>query len=147
MEFNLDKLPNRPCGEALKILKKLKPTNLKEAWEKYPRGDHLFWFVRQLGIERKFIVLAACACAEQALVHVPRGEERNAEAIAAARALIAGIAAASTAVAGYNSAAATDAFVYAAFAHVAGHVAGANAARQNRSKNQPISFVPIFLGS
>jgi hypothetical protein len=47
-----------------------------EAWEKCVRSDWMFWICGRVGVERKRIVLAACACARLALKFVKEGEER-----------------------------------------------------------------------
>jgi hypothetical protein len=46
----------------------------------------MFWLAEKVGVERKLIVLAACACAREALVNVPAGEYRPRYAIEMAEA-------------------------------------------------------------
>lgn len=63
---------------------------LQQAWGECPRGDWMLWLCSKMQgqagwPDRKQIVLAACACAETALVYVRAGEERPAQAIAIAR--------------------------------------------------------------
>ena len=84
--MNFNQLPTRPCDPAMKILRRMNPASLQEAWEKCPRGDHLLWFVQQIGIDRKLMVLAACDCADQALVLLPESEVRPKKAIDVVRA-------------------------------------------------------------
>ena len=59
------------------------------AWAACPRGNWLVWLLGSLhfrgALARETLVLAACACAETALCHVPAGEERPRLAIEAAR--------------------------------------------------------------
>jgi hypothetical protein len=75
------------CYEAVKWVEDKDP---ETAWHECQRGDWLLWIAARLEIDRKLLVLAACDCAEPALVFVPDGEERPAKAIAAARAWAAG---------------------------------------------------------
>ena len=51
------------------------------AWAECPRGDWLLWVAGRLGADRRTIVLAACACARDALRFVPSGETRPLAAI------------------------------------------------------------------
>jgi hypothetical protein len=51
------------------------------AWETCERPDWLFWLANAVGVDRKTIVLAACACARTALRFVPEGEVRHLQAI------------------------------------------------------------------
>ena len=48
----------------------------RDAWERCERGDWLLWISAELGVDRRTIVLAACACARTALQYVPPGEDR-----------------------------------------------------------------------
>jgi hypothetical protein len=52
-----------------------------DAWAACPRGDWLLWWAARAGVDRRRIVLAACACARLALPHVAAGEERPLMAI------------------------------------------------------------------
>jgi len=56
-------------------------TDLARAWTECPRGDWLLWIAARVGVRRETVVLAACACARLALVHVPEGETRPLVAI------------------------------------------------------------------
>lgn len=58
-----------------------KGKTLDEAWATCPRGDWMLWLAGRAGVERKTVVLAACACARLALKHVPEGEARPLAAI------------------------------------------------------------------
>lgn len=51
-----------------------------------PRGDWLLWVLAHLDLRRPLLVLAACACARQALRYIPEGEDRPRLAIATAEA-------------------------------------------------------------
>ena len=59
---------------------------LAEAWQTCQRGDWLLWLAAKANIDRRLLVLAACDCAEPALVYVPAGEDRPRIAIETARA-------------------------------------------------------------
>jgi len=56
----------------------------EQAWAECPRGDWLLWLAGLLGIDRKVLVHATCACARLALPHVPTGELRPLKSIEAA---------------------------------------------------------------
>lgn len=51
-------------------------TDWPSAWTQCPRGDWMLWIAGMVAVDRKLLVLAACACARRALVHVPAGEDR-----------------------------------------------------------------------
>ena len=59
---------------------------IEQAWAECERGDWMLWLSGKIDIDRKLIVLAACACAEPALAFVPAGEDRPRRAIEVARA-------------------------------------------------------------
>jgi len=71
------------CTEAVKWAGRKTP---EKAWKKCGHGDWLLWIVGRLGVDRKTIVLAACACARTALKYVPAGEDRPRIAIETAEA-------------------------------------------------------------
>jgi hypothetical protein len=71
------------CPEAIEWAGDRTP---EQAWRECPRGDWLLWAAERVGVDRRLLVLAACDCAETALVHVPDGEERPRMAIETARA-------------------------------------------------------------
>ena len=123
------------------------------AWRQCPRGDWLLWIAARIGIDRKLLARAACACARTALPHVAAGEERPRIAIEMAEAWARGeatledvhrrargaLAAWQTADAAYAAAAAVfaadaadaadaDAAVFAAYAAVFAAYAAADAA-------------------
>lgn len=67
-----------------------KGKSLKEVWDTCERGDWLLWLAGRMSGKkgwpnRKAVVLAACAVAETALVHVPAGDLRPLTAIQTAR--------------------------------------------------------------
>jgi len=110
----------------------------KRAWETCKRGDWLLWIAGKFDVDRKLLVLAACACAKTALKYVPNGEDRPRIAIETAEAWTRGKAtieqvrvAADAAYAAYHAAAyaAYRAAAYAAYAaadaaaHAAYHAA------------------------
>jgi hypothetical protein len=49
---------------------------LEEAWAVCPRGDWMLWLAGRMGVDRKLLVLAACACARLTLLRVSAGETR-----------------------------------------------------------------------
>lgn len=55
--------------------------DLAKAWEQCHRGDWMLWLAATAGIDRRRLVMAACACARLALVHVSRKENRSRLAI------------------------------------------------------------------
>ena len=60
-------------------------------WKSCDRGDWLLWLAGKMAGKKgwptkKQVVLAACACAEQALKYLPKGEDRPKKAIQTARA-------------------------------------------------------------
>ncbi len=60
---------------------------LESAWHACERGDWLLWLAGRLpAFPRPLLVLAACACAREALIHVPANEPRPLRAIEAAEA-------------------------------------------------------------
>jgi hypothetical protein len=71
------------CPEAVKWAGGKTP---KKAWETCNHGDWLLWVAGKIDIDRKLIVLAACACARTALKYVPMGEERPRKTIETAEA-------------------------------------------------------------
>jgi len=62
----------------------------KKAWETCKRGEWLLWIAGKVDIDRKLLVLAACACARTALKYVPDGEDRPRIAIETAEAWVRG---------------------------------------------------------
>ncbi len=75
------------CGESRRWAE---GKTLHEIWTTCERGDWLLWLAAQMEGRsgwhtRQRIVLAACACAETALKHVPEGEDRPRLAIEVAR--------------------------------------------------------------
>ena len=82
MKFT-DKLKElHACWEAVKWVGR---RGIKTAWRDCKRGDWMLWLAGKLDIDRKLLVLAACDCAEQSLIYVPKGEDRPAKAIQVAR--------------------------------------------------------------
>jgi len=59
---------------------------IEAAWHACHRGDWLLWLAGRVNIPRPMLVLAACACAREALIHVPAGEFRPLKAIETAEA-------------------------------------------------------------
>ncbi len=54
---------------------------LATAWGECDRGDWLLWLAGMAGVDRRRLVLAACACARGALPYIPEGENRPRVAI------------------------------------------------------------------
>ena len=75
------------CWEALEWLQE---RDAATAWSECPRGDWLLWWAAKVGVERKVVVLAACACARLALPYVAAGELRPLKAIETAEAWYSG---------------------------------------------------------
>jgi len=71
------------CAEAVKWAGRKTP---KKAWETCKQSDWLLWIAGKLNIDRKKLVLAACACARTALKYIPAGEDRPRIAIETAEA-------------------------------------------------------------
>lgn len=121
-----------------------------EAWDACERGDWMLWLAAKAGLcTREQLVLAACACARLALVHVPGGEDRpriaieTAEAWADGRAAIDEVRAAADAA--YAAAAyaddaaayaAADAAAYAAYAAAAAYADDAAAVAAVAARNR-----------
>src|ERR1700690_3794315 len=61
----------------------------KAAWESCERGDWMLWIAAKLA-DRKLVVLAACAVARTALIHVPASGLRPLRAIETAEAWVRG---------------------------------------------------------
>ena len=55
--------------------------SLRCAYRTCERGDWMLWLAGRVGVDRNVLVLAACACARLALVHMPAGEGRPLAAI------------------------------------------------------------------
>jgi hypothetical protein len=99
--------------------------SLAEAWNTCERGDWMLWLAAHL-CNREIVVSAACDCAELALKHVPKNEDRPRKAIETARAWVRGeatiaqlkkaAAASHTCYAEYASAGAAAYAAYAAYA-------------------------------
>ena len=97
------------------------------AWKACKRGDWMLWLAARSGVDRKVLVLAACACARTALKYVAKGEERprvaieTAERWARGEVTIAEVIAASYAA--YTAAYAASAAAYASYAAYAADAA------------------------
>jgi hypothetical protein len=63
------------CEEATKWVESSKKRTAKAIWDDCKNPSWMLW-IASLGVDRKLLVLAACACARTALKHVPKGEER-----------------------------------------------------------------------
>ena len=115
---NLNRL--RACDEAVEWTQNYK--TFPAAWKTCKRGDWMLWLAARSGVDRKVLVLAACACARTALKHVTKGEERprvaieTAERWARGEATIEEVRAAAAAAAAASASAATTAYAYAASA-------------------------------
>ncbi len=64
----------------------------REAWEEYPRGDYLLCCAARIGVERRFVVDAACDCVETVFHYLPLGENRPQKTIAVLRRWVADLA-------------------------------------------------------
>jgi hypothetical protein len=75
------------CAPAVEWLASLPAeTTPEQAWAVCPDAGWLLWLAGKLGVERRAIVFAACACAELALEFVPAGEDRPRRCIEVTRA-------------------------------------------------------------
>ena len=127
---------NDACEASLEWLQS---RTLAEAWEQCERGDWLLWLAAQV-VDRKRLVMAACACARLALVHVPAGNERPRIAIGTAEAWCRGEAAIEQVrEAGRNSSAAAAAAAAAAYA------AAAYAAAKKREHEKMCKIIRSML--
>ncbi len=63
IQYHLNRL--KACKPALKWART--QDNPLDAWITCPRGDWLLWLALKLGVERRVVVQAACACARLAL--------------------------------------------------------------------------------
>ena len=63
--------------------------DITTAWAECHRGDWMLWLAARV-LDRPLLVRAACACAREALVHVPDGEDRPRVAIDTAEAWVCG---------------------------------------------------------
>jgi len=59
---------------------------IKEAWETCERADWMLWLCERMEVDRKILVMAACACARTSLKYVKNGEDRPRVAIETAEA-------------------------------------------------------------
>lgn len=73
------------CNEAIRWARKNQSTPAK-MWKSCPRGDWMLWLAARVDVDRKQLVMAACACARLVLHLVPAGEDRPRKAIEAAEA-------------------------------------------------------------
>ena len=129
---------NYACTESLEWLS---DRDLDTAWAECPRGDWLLWLTAKAGIDRKRLVMSACATAREALRFVPEGEDRpriaieTAEAWCRSEATIEQVREARWNAAAY--AAAAYAAADAAAAYAAAYAAAAAAAAAARKALQP----------
>lgn len=77
-------LPRGACREAVEWCQT--QPDLATAWRVCKRGDWMLWLAGRRQVDRRTLVLAACDCAELALIHVLAGEDRPRIAIETARA-------------------------------------------------------------
>ncbi len=71
-----------PCDEARAWLRSLPDdTSHEEIWATCPQGDWLLWLAGKANIDRKVLVMAACACTRLALRFVKEGELRPVKCI------------------------------------------------------------------
>ena len=123
------------CSEAVEWCEDQTPYH---AWRSCERGDWLLWICMTLGVERKCVVLAACACARTTLQYLAEDESRPRLAIETAEAWTRGEATIDEVYAAANAAdAAADAAGPAAYAaaDAAGAAAYAAAAKQRALRN------------
>ena len=69
------------CNPAMEHFLESKAETFEAFWESVERPDWLLWLVGRLEIDRKLLVMTACACARTALKYVKPGEERPLRAI------------------------------------------------------------------
>ena len=63
------------CSDARKWVKLHKGTS-RAMWNDCENGSWMLWIAARLGVDRKTIVRAACACARESLKYVRPGEDR-----------------------------------------------------------------------
>jgi hypothetical protein len=68
------------CKEAIEWVRG-QDSKAEELWNCCERGDWLLWIAARLGVDRRYVVAAACACAQGMLHLVPEDEERPRKAI------------------------------------------------------------------
>ena len=116
--------------------------SLRAAWDACERADWLLWYAARRGVDRKFIVLAACACARTALPYVQAGDDRPRIAIETTEAWTRGDATLADVHAADAYASAASAAAYAAaYAAVAAVAAAAYAAAQRKAHRTMCSLV------
>lgn len=123
------------CSEAIAWAESLGPNHPADAtaWEQCPRGDWMLWVAGRLGIPRATLVLGACACARQALVHIKAGEDRPRIAIETAESWARGGEGAASIEEVRKARAAAAAAYGAAYAAYAAYAAAADAAARKKS--------------
>jgi len=62
------------CSEAVQWAKT--QPSFTAAWNNCERGDWMLWLAGRVGIDRKMLVIAACACARTALKYVKEGKKQ-----------------------------------------------------------------------
>ena len=80
----------RHLGACVDAIQWVGDRDLLAAWQDCERADWMLWLAGKMCDQsgwptRRQVVLAACACAERALIYVPLGEERPRLAIETAR--------------------------------------------------------------
>ena len=94
------------------------------AWADCERGDWMLWLAGRVSVDRKLIVLAACACARLTLNQVSKGEDRPRIAIETAERWAKGTATIEDVIAAQQGAcAASSAAAYAAASSAAAYAA------------------------
>ena len=76
----------RSLGACCESLEWIGDRDLVTAWTECPRGDWLLWLAAKVGIDRRRLVMTACATAREAMQFVPAGEDRPRIAIETAEA-------------------------------------------------------------
>jgi hypothetical protein len=123
--------------------------DLATAWAECERADWMLWFASKLGVDRKLLVKAACACARTAMPFVPKKEARPLKAIETAEAWCRREASIeevrAAAVAAYAAAYAHAAYAYAARAAYADADAAAADAAKVSSQKQCADLVRSII--
>lgn len=77
-------LQMKVCNPALEWVTENNIKNIQEAWELCPRADWMIWLAKELGVERRLLILTTARCAEPILHLMQDERSRNAVHVAIA---------------------------------------------------------------
>lgn len=113
------------CGASLEWVGK---RSIARAYRECERGDWMMWLATKVGVDRKLVVHAACACVRLSLPRVPAGETRPLAAIETAERWCRGEATINEVRTAADAASAAHAAAHAAYAAVHAAYAAVHAA-------------------